>query len=79
MNFVGKELKLGGKEIKLGRLDARIIKDLLISFKDSKEIEYDNRIAYGANPKGREMIALQDEIILAKRYCKFLEQKLQRT
>ena len=68
-----------GKEIKIGRLDARLIKDLLISHKDSKEIEYDNRIAYGANPKGREMIALKDEIGLAKRYIKLLDQKIQRT
>lgn len=67
------------KEIRLGRLDVKIIKDLLLSLRDSKEIEYDNRIAYGANPKGREMIALQDEISLTKRYVKLLDQKIQHT
>ena len=75
---IGKVIKLGG-EIKIEALDAQIIKDLLMSLKDTKEIEYDNRIAYGANPNGREMIALQDEINLAKRYYKMLDRKIQRT
>lgn len=71
MNFSGRYIKLSFRE-------AKVIKDLLLSHRDSKQIEYDNRLAYGANPKGSEMIYLKDEIDETIKYYKLIVRKLER-
>lgn len=41
------------------------------------EIQYENRLAYGANPKGSEMISLKEEIQKAKRVRALILKRLE--
>lgn len=71
MNFSGRYIKLSFNE-------AKQIKNLLLSHRDSKQIEYDNRLAYGANPKGSEMIYLQVEIDTTIQLYRSIVRKLEK-